>query len=192
MSLYVAQVQRLKRATGACVLTVHHLGREGTHLRGSSALDAAQDSELLVKRAGPLRCTVSTTKQKDMATGGDPIELTLVVHEFGLDPDTDRELSSLSVSTVRADPLTAARSAAWIDDLPNAQRLIVSVFIDCVGPSGETKATVKKIVNERLVTAGHKPMAGSTYSEAWKGSSLYQVGLVIKCVWSRRGGVTRG
>jgi hypothetical protein len=24
------------------------------------------------------------------------------------------------------------------------------------------------------------------------GSSLYQVGLVIKCVWFRRGGLTRG
>jgi hypothetical protein len=48
---------------------------------------------------------------------------------------------------------------------------------DFDGATRELAATFKGLSTPRLLVLG---------------SSLYQVGLVIKCVWSRRGGLTRG
>lgn len=43
---------QLQRATGACVLFVHHDTKAGGTLRGSSALDGGLDTEIFVKRNG--------------------------------------------------------------------------------------------------------------------------------------------
>ena len=50
MGVYVERVRQLREATSACVTSVRHIGRNGSHARGSSALDGAQGTELSVKR----------------------------------------------------------------------------------------------------------------------------------------------
>ena len=63
MGQVVEHLDGLRRATGACVLCVHHTGKDATSgARGSSALRAAMDTELEVG-ADPLELKV--TKQKD-------------------------------------------------------------------------------------------------------------------------------
>lgn len=65
MGLVVANLDRVRRATGACVLAVHHSGKDGTAgARGSSALQAAMDTELELTGADD-RLTLRVTKQKD-------------------------------------------------------------------------------------------------------------------------------
>jgi RecA-family ATPase len=65
-SLIVNAFTRLKDASGACVILVHHLNRLGTNLRGSSAIDGAAEAIVqLVKVDGVTR--VRNKKQKDMA-----------------------------------------------------------------------------------------------------------------------------
>lgn len=101
MGVLVEAVRALKEATGACVLVVHHTGRNGEDARGASALDGAQDTEIRVDRpTGPRRldltAEISTDKQKD----GDesaawPIQMRLV--GLGVDEDSGRTLSSLAL-----------------------------------------------------------------------------------------------
>jgi hypothetical protein len=65
MGLVVANLDRIRRRTGACVLVVHHSGKEvGAGARGSSALRAAMDTELEVTDIDG-RTTLKVTKQKD-------------------------------------------------------------------------------------------------------------------------------
>jgi hypothetical protein len=99
MGILTNAVGMLKRATGACVLVVHHTGRNGADARGSSALDGAQDTELKVIREEPrgaLSCRVRQDKQKDMAEGDQGgVRLRFRVVDLGVDPVSQRDLSSL-------------------------------------------------------------------------------------------------
>lgn len=102
MGILINAVGALKRATGACVLVVHHTGRDGKDARGSSALDGAQDTELKVKRPddakGRAALTVKLTqdKQKDMSEGdGRGLELAMKVVQLEPDPHTGEPVSSL-------------------------------------------------------------------------------------------------
>jgi hypothetical protein len=96
MSLYAERVDQIKRATGACVLTVHHLGRNGTNARGASAIDGAQDAELRIRKIGQYFIELIMDKQKDQAEGR-PLVMRLKRSEGGTDPETGRDLSSLVI-----------------------------------------------------------------------------------------------
>jgi hypothetical protein len=65
MMRYVEAVDALRRPTGACVLTVHHIGRVGTDARGASSIDGAQDTELKIERTGTRALRIHQDKQKD-------------------------------------------------------------------------------------------------------------------------------
>jgi len=68
---YISVMDRLRCATGGCVLVVHHTGKDqGRGARGHSALEAAMDTVIEVdgSRVGDV-LTVRSTKQKDMPTG---------------------------------------------------------------------------------------------------------------------------
>lgn len=76
MGLFVAAADRLREATGACVLTVHHEARAGENMRGSTALEGAATSIMRATKEGSL-ITLSTSKQKD-APAADEVRLTLM------------------------------------------------------------------------------------------------------------------
>lgn len=65
MSRYVDAVDAMRQATGACVLSVHHSSKAGSHLRGSSALQGAADTVITVEvRDGIVG--IDNIKQKDL------------------------------------------------------------------------------------------------------------------------------
>lgn len=65
MGEVVAQLDRIKEATGACVLVLHHTGKDAARgTRGSSALTGAIDTGVEV-RGDPQAMTLATTEQKD-------------------------------------------------------------------------------------------------------------------------------
>jgi AAA domain/DnaB-like helicase N terminal domain len=76
MGLFVAAADRLREATGACVLTVHHEARAGENMRGSTALEGAATSIMRASKEGSL-ITLSTSKQKD-APEAEDVRLTLM------------------------------------------------------------------------------------------------------------------
>lgn len=78
MGIFVARLDALKKASGGCVLTVHHLGHSGEHGRGSTAVIGALDTEVKVSKDGD-RVTVKCTKQKDQDEFSDLV--------FLLDPE---------------------------------------------------------------------------------------------------------
>lgn len=80
MGLFVHRAERLRVATGACVVVIHHQGRSGEHMRGSTALEGAATTILRVTKDEDL-VTVECAKQKDAAPF-EPIYLRLIAHEM--------------------------------------------------------------------------------------------------------------
>ena len=78
MGLFVHRAERLRQATGACVVVVHHQGRNGEHMRGSTALEGAATTILRVTKDEDV-VTVECVKQKDAAPF-EPIYLRLIPH----------------------------------------------------------------------------------------------------------------
>jgi hypothetical protein len=76
MGELVAAADRIRRATRACILLVHHEARNGENLRGSTALEGAATTLIRVTKDGSV-LTVDNTKQKD-APEFDRIRLWLV------------------------------------------------------------------------------------------------------------------
>jgi hypothetical protein len=100
MGVAIDAFDAIKAATGACVLIVHHTGRNGQDARGASAIDGAQDTELKLTRMEPRSSMIvklREDKQKDMAEGAEDIVLTLVEEE--LEPVNGVRQTSLRVGT---------------------------------------------------------------------------------------------
>lgn len=65
MGRYIDGIDTLREFTGACVLSIHHSAKNGSHLRGSSAVQGAADTIITVEvRDGVIG--VHNLKQKDM------------------------------------------------------------------------------------------------------------------------------
>jgi hypothetical protein len=77
MGRFVDALEKLRESTRACVLTVHHLGRAGENMRGSSSLDGAATTTMRATKEG-LNLRLDCTKQKD-ADEFDPILSRLIV-----------------------------------------------------------------------------------------------------------------
>jgi hypothetical protein len=150
MGVLVDAVRRLRAATGACVLVVHHTGRNGGDARGSSALDGAQDTEIRVERPSKRSMTarVTTDKQKD---GDDrfELELRLKVHDFGLD-ERGRKLASLAVEAPDVFNVPVGRpEPEWFANLTDNQGRILQAMRDHSGDQGATEAMILKWLKER-------------------------------------------
>lgn len=76
MGVFIDRAEQLRAATGACVLVVHHQGRQGDHMRGNTAMDGAATTIIRVTKEDEI-VTVECAKQKDDAEF-DPLSLRLV------------------------------------------------------------------------------------------------------------------
>ncbi|WP_020385893.1 AAA family ATPase [Kribbella catacumbae] len=65
MGEFIDALEKLRQATAACVLTVHHQGRSGDHMRGSTAMDGAATTVIRVEKDEDV-ITVKNPKQKDV------------------------------------------------------------------------------------------------------------------------------
>jgi hypothetical protein len=66
MGEFVAALSKLRQATHACILIVHHEARAGENMRGSTALEGAADTEIRITKDGP-HLFLTNPKQKDAA-----------------------------------------------------------------------------------------------------------------------------
>lgn len=75
LGIVVERLDDLRRATGACVLPIHHTGHVGEHGRGASAAKGALQSEMHVSKKGDnasnIIVTLKVGKQKDDEEGSD-------------------------------------------------------------------------------------------------------------------------
>lgn len=197
MGIMIAAVGRLKRATGACVLVVHHTGRDGGNARGSSAIDGAQDSELKIERNKPrssLVCTLKQDKQKDMAEGdGRGLALVMKVVPLGqdrygepltslvVDPDVDavdrilRDAEGFTVEEM--EPWAGKDSEEWtkhvdgVDPRAKVKRYILQVLADHAHSLGLTEAKARSAVVARWYPdagrRGGTKLDMSNWVDAW-------------------------
>jgi hypothetical protein len=117
MNTVIKNVDRLRHATGASVMLIHHTGQKGDRERGSSALKAAAD--VFIKLSGNVTTTATLRCEKmKTATGFDPISLcfeptgqSLTVVSGGVTPTLkDRERDALTL--VSTDSLS---HKAWLE-----------------------------------------------------------------------------
>lgn len=76
MSLAVRACDKVREASGAAVMLVHHTGKDGSNYRGSSAIEGAADTMLHLARKDDGTVELRCTKQKD-AEEFDPIPMQL-------------------------------------------------------------------------------------------------------------------
>ena len=90
MGAFVRNIDRLRAATGAAVLIVHHSGKDASRgARGHSLLHAAIDAEFEITRDEATKiCTARVTKQREYPTEG-VLSFSLRQVELGTDQDGD-------------------------------------------------------------------------------------------------------
>jgi biotin operon repressor len=76
MGEFVHQAEKLREAAGACVVIVHHIGRNGDTGRGATTLDGALTTIMKASKDGPV-VTLECQKNKD-AEEWSKLEMTLV------------------------------------------------------------------------------------------------------------------
>jgi hypothetical protein len=109
MGAFVANCDRIREATGAAVVAVHHFGKDSARgARGSNALPAAVDTEIQVERGDGNITRATVTLQKDGEDGlVFPFQLKRV--DLGADEDGD-EITSMIVEHVEADEVPTSTS----------------------------------------------------------------------------------
>lgn len=172
----VAHADALRMRLGCCVGFVHHAGKDPTKgARGSSALRAATDTEILIEGlTGPRTATV--TKQRDLEAGA-PMPFDLVAVEIGMDPDDGQPVTSCVVKHVEADErpapvtvqlrgkaqrqLVAALRARSKDDADRIWRL--DEMREVGRELGQSKSTARYAVDALVTTSYLQPVAFGGY-----------------------------
>lgn len=170
MSVAIESLDAIKVATGACVLPLHHTGRNGQDARGASAIDGAQDTELKLERLQPrssMLVRLKEDKQKDMAEGAEPIQLKLMEEE--LEPVDGRRQTSLRVGDVFESAQGPGEGPEeWVVEAIPVTEMIVRVCTDHGGETrGLTKSEAKSAVVERFYGQVADRLNKSTWLTSW-------------------------
>ncbi|MGK5738895.1 AAA family ATPase [Micromonospora sp. URMC 103] len=182
MGVFIERLEELKRATGACVLVVHHTGRNGGDARGASAIDGAQDTELKVIRAKPrstLAAKVSVEKQKDGEDGWS-LPITLQKVDLGTDPESGEELGTLTLEPFDAFNLAQAVEDApdWRANLTDNQRDVMEAMLEHSDEDGATRAQALQWVKAHREHLDQPAMTPTSFDSATK--ALKAKGLLVK------------
>ena len=166
MGQAIAGADAIRRACGACVLLIHHTGKDGLLERGSSALRAAADTVLPVKASDRVLVVGGPeTKQKD-ADPGRELQLQLVTVELA-DGSTSCVVRAMSDRTLRSiGALDQDRvCAALVEDFAHtgASRKDLADALD-LSPTKVSRAT------NALAKAGRIHNAGTEARPRWKAS----------------------
>lgn len=153
MGVVVARADLLRERTGACVVLVHHKGRQGDHGRGSTVVPAALDAEISVTKQASGRITVLSEKQKDREDFS-PISLDLI--------PVDESAVLVPAGTER--PFD---SNAIDENSPARDRVASLLYRTFNDGNGATKAEVASVVRERDRGPNGKPMSKAAFYKAW-------------------------
>jgi hypothetical protein len=133
MGVAVENCQSIMNATGATVALVHHEGKDSARgMRGSSALPAAADTEIILERPDDEKNfrTARLGKQRDGADYCALFDFELKVVELGVDEDGE------NITSTVVHEVTPPESAMTVIELPNSpvRRAIRGVLGDAQHP----------------------------------------------------------
>lgn len=161
-AMFVRNCDLMRELTGAHVMIIHHTGKdEDRGARGSSALRAAVDTEILVSSAH----TITSQKQRDMVTP-QPLHFALRSVRLGFDEDGDPVTSAVLDQSDKPipirKPLTGKNQVA-MTALTDALR-----DYGCTGIGGEypTSCPVVAVEHWRDACAAHGLTTGASESAA--------------------------
>lgn len=123
MGIFVERCDRIRQATGAAVIVVHHTGKDNRSERGSSALRGAADVMLEVTKER-LDVTVEGSKCKD----GELLpatHFTMFVRHLGADEDGDA-ITSLVLLPIDAEDSSTVKAAE--DAATTIRKTLATVF----------------------------------------------------------------
>ncbi|MCZ4559888.1 AAA family ATPase [Rhodococcus sp. IEGM 1401] len=163
MGVFIHNLDALRRATGACVLLVHHTTRGTDHARGSTAIEGGVQSELVMVKNKRGLAQLKTEKQKDIE---EPDPLPLVASAVagtgsivldGIGGGTPDDPFTVLPARVNAESFVYERLA----------RVMFETFHH--GTSGATKAEAKAALqgDPELKIVADTRNAGRRFSEAW-------------------------
>lgn len=187
MGVAYAAFRKIREATGACVLLVHHTTKAGDTTRGAGSQDGAQDTRLKLERQQPrssLIVKLKDEKQKDMAEGEDGgILLQMETVQLGVHPVTGRVLSSLVLGDASTFKLLADRGddvEEWVRASISVREMVLQILRDHGEDRGITSAVGRRIVVERFFGGVKDRLKDSTWTTSWnravKDPSVIQVG----------------
>lgn len=162
MNLVVNMLHRVREVSGACVLTVHHFGKnKSAGMRGSSMIYAAADTVCVFKRKEDEDTVVLSTaqadegKQKDAQTQRDFLTLDLKAHPIGEDYFGDTVWSLVPVTDEARHRQAAEEVAAAPVELPTVTEGQMAVLKALSFYEGNTTSPsgLVTLMNEE---AGHK------------------------------------
>lgn len=130
MGRFVDSLEHLRRASGACVLVVHHEARGAENLRGSTALEGAATTILRCSKDGAV-VEITNTKQKD-SPEQPPLQLTLTA--FG------------GSAVLSHDPYGVA------DAPTESERDLLAILRDTFGAAGATKTELRDASGQAKTT----------------------------------------
>ncbi|MDQ1198828.1 helicase RepA family protein [Agrobacterium sp. SORGH_AS 787] len=116
MTAFVGNVDRIRQATGAHIMIVHHTGKDAARgARGHSSLRAATDTEIEISAdAGTGMRTATVQKQRDYS-GGQEFHFQLESVELGHDQDGDPVRSCIVVDVEQPDASTGRKKISPAD-----------------------------------------------------------------------------
>lgn len=164
MGILVEQAERLRRATKACVVLVHHVPKGASTLRGHSSLEGAAQTILGAVKAPDGLLTLSVRKQKDDAPPA-PLNLRLVSVPF---PELSREPVGWSIGPADSRKIPSGGVLTSVDMVEARQSLgltskerLVHLLKETFPERGCTKGEARSICAER---AG---MSKTAFYRAW-------------------------
>lgn len=160
MGEVVDACERLRRATGACVMLVHHTGLNGEHGRGSTAVKAALQTELVCTRRGD-QVTISAAKQKDDASD---VAYVFTMARVVVGTDAFGDVVSMVLRHVPGAVVTPPDVMISDGELTGATgKLALMIGEVFATGNGGTKAEIYRVVRQRNL------MAQATFFRAWNG-----------------------
>ena len=167
MGMLVEHIERMRRATGACVLLVHHLGHAGEEGRGATSVKAALQTELLVERKERI-VTLTNPKQKD---DKDDLAVRFAMASIEVGHDADGYLVTSLV--LLPETITTKVPVDWIQNATENQARILEVVAEHFPLVGGTKSEVRSTLKERF-----GEMKRTSFNRAW--DSLVGKGYLTK------------
>lgn len=129
MGRFIRNLDQIREATGACILIVHHTGKDATKgARGHSSLRAALDTEIEITKLDNGTRLAKITKQKD---GIDGTEFAFNLHVVDLGTDDDGD----PITSCICEPVDSVPTQRKVTGQP---KVALDLLKEAIAQGGET------------------------------------------------------
>lgn len=183
MGVFVKAVAKLREATQACVVVIHHTNADGSKARGSTALIGAMDTQILVERPTNrderlnLTARIFPGKQKDMSEDSS-FNIQMERVDLGIDPETQRPLSSLAIKPYDPfwEPPAKPEPEHRAKLVPNQADIVEMLREHANNDHGATAAEIKRFIRETKGRDVARSSIGTALDALMKNSIITRIG----------------